>query len=192
MRHIRDEGKLVLALSGRTKAGKSTVAGALAGTLGWPSASFGDYVREEARLRNEPAEREKLQQLGAELIVALGWRQFSRRALAHARLDGDSVPCILEGIRHLEALTTLRELFAPAPVYLIYLDISDHQRNRRLAAEGVSVGRAAAWERHSTERDTQGVLAAYADLVVPATEQPKSCVSTILNWLTLEASVKRN
>lgn len=112
---MRDDGRLVIALSGRTKAGKSTIAEALALRLHWPCASFGGYVRAEAHRTNRPDDRESLQELGADLIARLGWEGFCRGTLAHAGLDGSSAPCIVEGVRHLDALDMLRHFFEPIP-----------------------------------------------------------------------------
>jgi chloramphenicol 3-O-phosphotransferase len=180
---MRDDGRLVIGLSGRTKAGKSAIAHALGERLGWPWASFGEYVRSEARLTGRSEDRESLQELGVELIDRLGWDTFCRRTLDHARLDSDSVPCIVEGIRHVEVLRTLRDLFAPFPVYLIHLRLADEERDRRLAAEGIDPRRGVVWEQHSTERDVAKALPDRADLHVKIEETPDASVATILDWL---------
>lgn len=180
---MRDDGRLVIALSGRTKAGKSTIAYALAEQLGWSSASFGDYVRDQARRANQPEDREALQELGAELIARLGWDEFCRRTLAHAGIEEPSTPCIVEGVRHLDALDALRRVFEPFPVYLVHLDVANEERDRRLASEGVSAERGAAWERHSTERDVAQALPDRADLRVPVGETPEQPVAAIIDWL---------
>jgi chloramphenicol 3-O-phosphotransferase len=180
---MRDDGRLVIALSGRTKAGKSTIAHALAERLGWPWASFGEYVRAEARRTGRPDDRETLQELGAGLITSLGYEEFCRRALAHAGLDGDSVPCIVEGVRHLDVLGSLRNSFDPFPVYLVHVEVADEERDRRLSAEGIDRERGAAWEQHSTERDVAAALPASADLAVHVGPTPESSVATIVAWL---------
>ncbi len=180
---MRADGRLVLALSGRTKAGKSTIARALGERLGWPWASFGDYVREAARRTSRTDTREGLQELGRELIADLGWKEFCRRTLAHGGLYGDSVPCIVEGVRHLNALTTLRDLFLPAPVYLVHLDVADEARDQRLETEGIPAHRGAEWEQHSTERDVHDTLPARAQLRVSVDQSPEPSVSVIIDWL---------
>lgn len=180
---MRDGGRLVIALSGRTKAGKSTIAQALAEQLGWPSASFGDYVRNEARRAGRPDDRETLQELGAELIVRLGWDEFCRRTLAHGGIEHGPTPCVVEGVRHLDALQGLRQVVQPLPVYLVHLDVVDEERDRRLASEGVSAERGAAWERHSTERDVAEALPDRADLRVAVEETPERPVAAITDWL---------
>ena len=180
---MRDDGRMVIALSGRTKAGKSTIARALAERLGWPWASFGEYVRAEASRTDRPDDRETLQELGAGLIASLGCEEFCRRTLAHASLDGDSVPCIVEGVRHLDVLRSLRDLFDPFPVYLVQLEVADEERDRRLTAEGIDPERGAAWEQHSTERDVAAALPARSDLRVRVGQTPESSVAAIVAWL---------
>lgn len=180
---MRDDARLVLAFSGRTKAGKTTIANSLAGRLNWPLASFGDYVRSEALSRGRTDKREDLQDLGATLITTLGIDEFCRLTLAHADLDNNSAPCIVEGVRHLDALTALRRLFEPVPVYLIHLDISDEERQKRLEAEGVTLDRGAAWEQHDTEQDVAQILPDQAELLVPVGDMPEPALATIIGWL---------
>lgn len=181
--NIPDQQTCVLALSGRTKSGKSSIADLLKEELDWPCASFGDYVRSVAEQKDMPTTRESLQDLGAELIVTLGWESFCMHMLNHSGLDARSAPCIIEGVRHLDALHTLRKLFSPVSVHLVHLEVSDEERDRRLQAEGISSDRGAAWESHSTERDVAEALPALADLVLPITSSPDATVGAVLEWL---------
>jgi chloramphenicol 3-O-phosphotransferase len=178
---VRDSDKHVLALSGRTSAGKTTVADALSQTLGWPRAAFGDYVRAQAQLRGLSEERESLQELGGLLIEQLGWLAFCEQTLRFSGLDGGSAPCLVDGVRHIEALTALREIFGPVPVWLVYIAVEDRERYQRLAAGEVSAARAEAWELHPTEQQNLAELPEAADLVVQSGD---TAPSEILAWLT--------
>lgn len=171
---------MVLAISGHIAAGKSQLAKALAELLMWPRASFGDYIRAQARDRNLGSEREALQQLGDELIGELGWPEFCRRTLVYAELDLNQTPCIIEGIRHIEALKTLRRLFAPVPVRLIHVTAPLEIRVARLSSAGVGVARAHAWELHSTESDAREILPSAADLIVSSDDY---AAMTVLAWV---------
>ena len=93
------------------------------------------------------------------------------------------MPCIVEGVRHLNALTTLRDLFLPAPVYLVHLDVADEARDQRLETEGIPAHRGAEWEQHSTERDVHDTLPARAQLRVSVDQSPEPSVSVIIDWL---------
>jgi hypothetical protein len=72
----------------------------------------------------------------------------------------------------------------PVPVFLVYIDIADSERNERLRASGVATERGGDWEAHSTERDSiQGVLSAHADVLVNSFGKPEAAVDTIVEWL---------
>lgn len=186
MPYRRPDASPVLAITGRIRAGKTTLANTLEREHGWRRVAFSDYVRAEAARRGVPETREALQALAVELIEALGWDGFAAAALAEADLDPAQIraPAVIEGARHLETLDALKRLFAPAAVRVIYLRVSDAERNRRLAAEGVDAQTGAVWEAHSTERQVVSVLPAKADLVVDADQEPPAVVEAILGWVT--------
>jgi dephospho-CoA kinase len=169
----------VLAVAGRIAAGKTTVSSLLSDRLRWPQASFGAFVRAKASEQGIAEDREHLQALGEELIATLGWQDFCQQTLALAGLDQTTVPCVIEGVRHVEAVEALRELFAPSQVGLIYLELDDAQQASRLPGT-VAGGRVAAWEKHSTEADVLGPLRDLADLVVASDGQ---ALAKILVWL---------
>jgi adenylate kinase family enzyme len=170
-------------IAGGTRAGKTTLTDALAETLGWPSTSFSAYVRATAADRGLPEERRPLQDLGAAMIEEMGPRRFVEGALAYAHLDPRSGPLLIEGARHVATWEALREVASPMPAALIYLAVSDSERNRRLAAEGISAAAGREWEEHSTEYEVLHLLEAAADLVVDA-DRPKDYVAnTAVAWL---------
>lgn len=180
---IAEQDDPVLAISGRTRAGKTTLARALSEALGWPGTSFSSWIREEASRRELPNDRRTLQDLGAQLIEELGWDVFCRQMLQHANLSADDAPFIVEGLRHLGTLVGLRRVLAPVPVVLVHLDVSDKERLRRLESEGVDQAEAARWERHSTEIEVINRLPEAADLVVDADLPANQVANTVIAWL---------
>jgi hypothetical protein len=128
--------------------------------------------------------RLQLQDLGAAMIEAMGPRAFVEGMLENAGLTiaGDA-PLFVEGVRHLTVLEALHQVAAPIPTQLIYLDVSDAERNRRLKAEGVSVEEGEKWERHSTEHDVINRLPSVAGLTVDADMPPDFVAKTALGWL---------
>jgi adenylate kinase family enzyme len=173
----------VAAISGRTRAGKTTLARALSATLGWPESSFSAWIRAEARRGGLREERRVLQDLGAELLGELGPQTFCHQMLQHAGLETADAPFIIEGIRHLDTLDGLRQLLEPAQVVSIHLDVSDEERLRRLAREGVGPREAARWEEHSTEFEVLKGLPQAADLVVDADRPAAHVANTVIAWL---------
>jgi hypothetical protein len=103
--------------------------------------------------------------------------------LAKAGLPQADRPLVIEGVRYATTLDGLRQVSAPAPVYLLHLDVSDAERNRRLAAEGVSAKEGAEWEQHGTEREVLSVLPGLADLVIDADQPVAEVRDCAISWI---------
>ena len=157
----------VLAIAGPIGSGKTTTAALLARQLGWPRHGYGDTIRAIAAARGLTPGRGTLQQLGAEL-AGTGWDTFTRLVLGHARW-APGQPLILDGLRHLPAATALRQVIAPLPGIIIYLDVPTgialtRARQRDQATSPGTVG-----ALHATERGLPAVRD-HADLTVQAQE----------------------
>jgi hypothetical protein len=155
----------VLALAGPPSSGKSSVAGLLAAEWQAPVLAFGDYVRQEAGLRQLPTTRGVLQDLGQELLDEQGPVGFCRSVLATRGLSGSEAPAIWDGVRHPLIVNALQEIYAPAPVILAFLKPPEAARQERFAdaaeSEDSSVSQ---WEAHETESHL-GELEERADVV---------------------------
>jgi cytidylate kinase len=156
-----------IAIGGRVGSGKYFLADQLADTLGWKHASFGRYVRGKAVAQERPLQLPELQALGVELIEGEGWDAFVRNAVDFAGVRIGEEPFIIDGVRHVAALETLRKLLNKGRVILIYLDADDESRHARLAAEGVAAEVVPRIDKHDTEEDVRdGDLIQRADHVV--------------------------
>lgn len=176
-----EQGCPVVALAGRTRAGKTTLATALGRRLAWPTTSFSAFVRATATRRGLPESRRTLQDLGAAMIEDEGARAFVLGALAQAgALNG---PFVIEGVRHLVTLEALRQVVRPRALGLIYLKVSDGERDRRLELEGVAAAEGRVWETHSTERDVLDALDRAADLVIEADRPQDFVADTAIDWI---------
>jgi dephospho-CoA kinase len=176
----------VLTFSGSIASGKTTIARLIAEKNGFAFASFGDFVRKEARRQGmDPTSRDVLQRHGNELIEK-GWQPFCQAVLADIAWTGDH-GLVVDGIRHVEALETLRDLVGPLRLFLVYISIDNQTRRVRLRDRGV--GEEQTIEKsdlHDTEQQVRGILEQRADLRVDGTLPPVLLAQQILNWASIE------
>ena len=173
---------IALAIAGKIGSGKTTVTKSLAKTLGWPRASFGDYVRAVASTRGVPQTRAHLQDLGT-LLLRDDPREFCRAVLSNAGWEtGQSL--VIDGLRHAETIEIIRELVSPAVLRIVLISVSDETRLRRLAERGegeaATIGTV---EAHSSEQQVSSVLASFADLTLIGDEPSDAIVCKLIGWI---------
>jgi cytidylate kinase len=152
----------VVCFSSRMGAGKSTLTTSLASSLGWPHTSFGDYVRSIADDRGAGQSREVLQRIGEELIsTSLG--QFTRAVVSRVPWQQG---CVIDGVRHLEVLATIKQIVSPLSVFLVFIDIPEAVRKQRLRDRGMTDREIYAADLHETEAQVRTVIGEQADLHV--------------------------
>ena len=169
-----------VAFSGRLGSGKSTLAHEVSASLGWPLASFGGYLRLMAAFRGLPDTRETLQELGATFIAREGPRPFSEMVLRSAGWKLGQ-PIVIEGVRHASVASALRELTAPLPLVLVYLQTSEEIRLQRLERRSEKeLTRLSSIEGHSTEADVRETLRGIADLLVDSDQELPLLVKSVI------------
>lgn len=138
----------IVGVAGGIGSGKSELSRALARSTGGVILSFGDYIRTEAERRGVEPTRESLQQLGGHLINELGAPELVRRVLSeHSQAE----VLIVDGVRHLDVNEALKKM--ASQYLLVFVDVDDETRRRRLVErEGHEVDLAAI-DQHSTERE---------------------------------------
>ena len=174
---------LVICFAGRIGSGKSTLSSEVAKSLGWRRASFGDYLRTLAKSSGlDDNSREVLQYLGASLIEK-GVDDFCRAVLTHYGWNAGE-PLIIDGIRHAEVVESLRKLVAPLELRMVFLDVEDEQRLKRLKAQDErTIENLALVERHVTEQQVKDLLPDLADLRLSSNRPVSELVSTLVNWI---------
>lgn len=173
---------VVLAFSGRIGSGKSTLAGEVAQALGWRTASFGQYLREVAKSQGLEESREVLQELGARLVEK-DPEQFCQEVLTYSGWQSGE-PLVIEGVRHAEIVNALSRVVAPLPVRLVFIDISDDVRLKRLRKiEGSATDRLKMLESHSTERDVLERLPSLAVRRVEGERPTAAIVRELVGWI---------
>lgn len=142
--------RAVVGLAGRPGSGKSTIACNLAEQHGFGRTSFGNVVRGEASVRGLGESIAALQELGLSLIEEWGWRRFCKAVLSRAK---DTRCVVVDGVRHSAAVSTLRDLVSPATFTLVFVDIDEDTRCRRLADRGYTRDSYAGIDRHPVEKE---------------------------------------
>lgn len=174
-----------VAIAGRIGSGKTTLASVLADRLDCPVAGFGSYVRSVALQRGlDTADRASLQDLGEDLIGE-GWQSFCRSVLNHGGYVSGAV--VVDGIRHVAAITTIRELVAPTPCRLIAVGVRDENRAERLRLRGVTPEAVEAADAHAGESEVQQVIE-HANFVVDEEDDPGDAADRVLRWLSAHGS----
>jgi dephospho-CoA kinase len=173
---------MVVAIAGKIGSGKTTITKSLASELGWPRASFGDYVRSAASARGLAQSRTNLQELGT-LLLRSDPREFCKAVLTSARWQtGESL--IIDGLRHAETIPILRELVTPAVLKIVLVAISEDTRLKRLAERGEGdASRITLVEGHSSELQVGSVLGTIADIVVSGERPSNAIVSELTRWI---------
>ena len=169
----------VIALSGRRGAGKSAIGQALADKLGWPLASFGDYIRSVARASGRAQNDTVLQQIGGDLVAQ------DVAGLVTAVLDtqewvtGRAI--VIDGIRHVEVLDFLRKHVQPLKLHLVHVEIEEDVRLKRLEDQKSPTVREV--DEHSTEQDAREQLPNRATLVIDGAKEPAEVAAEVITRL---------
>jgi dephospho-CoA kinase len=174
---------IIIALSGRIASGKTAISKAVAENLNLPRVSFGDYVRLVARQRGLPESREFLQRIGSDLVER-NVKQFCYDVLAQVNWQHrESV--IIDGIRHIKVLNTLREITAPVAVYLIFIKVDETVREARLLKReeenSIKYQRHLEWD--STENQVKGELEKVASLVIYNFHSLEDIKMEVIDWI---------
>jgi hypothetical protein len=171
----------LVAFSGATKSGKTTLATQVAKRLQCPVASFGGFVRKIAYQKGLPnPTRHQLQEIGDRLAAAdmLGFCQavFDDVGFEHGS------PLVIDGIRHLEALSAIQELAPNQTLKLIYVESDLPSRARRA---GLSEDEMGMLDSHPVESQSAKLRSA-SDLIVNGLDSPESSLAQVLHLLNSE------
>jgi dephospho-CoA kinase len=177
---------MIIGISGPIASGKSTFARALAGSFSFKLTGFGEYVRREARSRGlDAADRRVLQDLGQSLVDR-DVKSFVEGVFDQANFT--PTECIvLDGIRH-ETVWDEIVAFASSKgssAKLIFLNMPEEERRRRLSMRGLSQDQANAQDTHASEADVRDRLLDRADFLVDALQPEVTMLASVAARLGL-------
>lgn len=180
--HRRKPPSAVLSFAAPIEAGKTTVSTRVAQRLSASRVSFGEYLRTVARTRGLTVTREILQELG-EGFVSRDVRSFCEDVLEQQPWEPGR-PLVIDGVRHVEVLDTLRELLAPAKSYLIYINVDRTTQTKRLKDDPLPHAKSLGeLELHPTERQVRNRLPDRAALVLDGTQDPDESTRAVIEFL---------
>jgi len=177
---------MIIGIAGPIASGKSTLARALAQAFSLKLIGFGEYVRHEAQARGlDVSDRRVLQDFGQSLVdedVA----SFVRGVLERAKVrPADRV--VMDGVRHQsvwDEIVTFA-LSRRSAARLIFLEMPEAERRRRLSARGMSYDQVQIQDRHASEADVHARLAGKADLRLDALQDRYTMLTFIRSKLDL-------
>ncbi len=170
----------IIVLTGPIKSGKTTLSRLLADALRVPLASFGRYIRSKAQRRGIPPDsREQLQQLGLQLVS--GDVQLLCRGVLNDVGFVSGKDLVIEGVRHVSVLTTIKDIAPGQIIRLVYLESSVEDRAKRA---GISVEQMRILDSHPVEREIP-ILKSMADLVMDTSAPAESTFHQLHQWVRL-------
>lgn len=152
----------VLGTSAPMGVGSSDVTRRAANALNVCYASFGQYVLKEAEKRGIAITRETLQDLGQSLVDS-DVQGFCSNVLQDSGWQ-TGTPLVIDGIRHLKVLDTLKTIVEPCKFAPVFLNISSHG-TPWTKTELPHTKPLDELERHSTEHDLMALRERAAMLI---------------------------
>lgn len=160
---------MIVGIAGKIASGKSSLARALADRLKARRLGFGDYVRFVAVSRGlNPSDRAILQNLGQDLATR-DPSAFVTSVLSFAGYSPRE-DIVFDGVRH-EAIWHAIQAVAAGNhdvTLLVFLDMPEEMRLRRLAARGLGREAAKEFDQHASESDLEVLLRKAADMTLDA------------------------
>lgn len=162
---------LVITLSGGIGSRRSDLAEKLQSRLGWPRVKFSDLIRLRIREAGEDAENRLLQQQYGQRLVQYQLEDFVGGTLAMAPGWAQQGNLIVDGLRHVEVLLTLRRLVAEARSRVFYVHVRADPLEREAGARerGIQEQDMFRYDHALSEAQMNRILPAYADLEVDGT-----------------------
>ena len=171
----------ILGFAGLIGVGKSALSEAVAARLGWKLTRSGQVLRDEATRRGlDFISRRVLQDLGQEYIDE-DRENFCKKLLKAADWHpGENL--IVDAIRHVEAIETLKVITAPSDFKLVYILLEDPIRRARMGSNASDESLNSA-DNHPAESQARDVLPYIADITINGSDPMNDRVKKIIEWV---------
>ena len=178
---------IVVAFAGAIGSGKSNLSRHVAGLLGCPRVSFGDYIRGIAEANHmDSSDRGVLQRLGQALVVSNA-EDFARKVLATRPDWQPGQNLVIDGLRHVEVRQVLFTLVRPSILKLVFLSIDETSRRQRAQRDKeIPQPQLIRYDQDITEAQIPRILPSYADVVVDSTLPVDIAAREVLSRLGLQ------
>lgn len=162
---------LVITLSGGIGSRRSDLAEKLEGQLAFPRVKFSDFIRQRITDAGEDANNRLLLQQYGQRLVQYQLEEFVRGTLAMAPGWEQAGHLIVDGLRHVEVLLTLRRLVQDVGSSLFYVHVKADPLEREAGARdrGIQEQDMFRYDHALSEAQMNRILPAYADLEVDGT-----------------------
>lgn len=168
---------MIYCFSGKIASGKTSIAKSLASEKGIKYISFSAYLKNYAISSGlDPNDRQTLQNLGEKFIKS-DIQNFCVNVLNQINWE-DQNSFVVDGIRHLEVFSILKELLLDKKILLVYLDTVLNTRLKRLDINRKILTK---FESHSTEKQVEAIIKDNADIVIDGSLDIKVIVKKILS-----------
>lgn len=171
---------MILVLCGPPASGKSYITEGLKEKLHWPRISFGGYVRSQAEALGLKGDRKSLQELGQSLIDRSP-PEFIRNVLSFYGVTQDD-NIIIDGLRHNEIYSEIRDLFSESQVALIYVEVTDSTLRKRLLERG-ELDLFDQLNTEPTELQVKSSLRSQSDLILDGEKPLIDSINKVLSFI---------
>lgn len=148
---------------------RSDIAAKLASKFGWPQVKFSDFIKDRIKSDEENPDDRVLQQQYGQRLVQHDLENFVDSVLEMKpewKINGHNL--IVDGLRHVEVLLTLRQRVMNLGSKLVYIHVRPDPLKRESAAHdrGIAEQDIYRYDRALSEAQMNRILPAYADVEV--------------------------
>jgi cytidylate kinase len=172
-----------LGVAGKIGSGKSTLISSMSKEYEFSIASYGLFFRSLAASRNLPITRETFQGLTDQILLEIGHDSLADKVVEASGWDRKR--CLLiDGIRHIESVSSISRAVYPLPFYSVLLEIPEEVRISRIEKRDYLLPNAIeTHDGHPSERSFERLIKPSASLVVTEIET-NACIERIYSFLS--------